>query len=138
MLSILPALLLGFFAYGLSIFFYVTAQRYLGAARTSAYYAVAPFIGVGISFFMFDEPITLSFVIASLIMIAGTYFAITEIHAHQHIHPNINHEHRHNHHDDHHNHIHEESVREHTHTHIHEEINHKHEHTPDLHHMHGH
>ena len=38
------ALILGFFAYGMSILFYVSAQRHLGAARTSAYYAVAPFI----------------------------------------------------------------------------------------------
>ena len=46
---ILPALLLGFVAYGLSIFFYVYAQRYLGAARTSAYYAISPFLGVLLS-----------------------------------------------------------------------------------------
>ena len=37
---------LGFVMYGLSIFAYVYAQRLIGAARTSAYYAVAPFIGV--------------------------------------------------------------------------------------------
>ena len=43
------ALLLGFFSYGLSIYFYIYAQRYLGAAKTSAYYAIAPFIGVGLS-----------------------------------------------------------------------------------------
>jgi drug/metabolite transporter (DMT)-like permease len=43
----LPALGLGFVAYGLSIFFYIYAQRYLGAARTSAYYAVSPFLGAG-------------------------------------------------------------------------------------------
>lgn len=40
---ILPALLLGFIAYGLSIFTYIRAQKMLGAAKTSAYYAVAPF-----------------------------------------------------------------------------------------------
>lgn len=39
------ALLLGFVAYGLSIFFYIKAQGMIGAAKTSAYYAVAPFIG---------------------------------------------------------------------------------------------
>lgn len=52
---VLPALLLGFVAYGLSIFFYVYAQRYLGAARTSAYYAAAPFIGVLLSLVIFQE-----------------------------------------------------------------------------------
>lgn len=52
---VLPALLLGFVAYGLSIFFYVYAQRFLGAARTSAYYAAAPFIGVLLSLVIFRE-----------------------------------------------------------------------------------
>ena len=37
--SIMLVMLLGFVAYGLSIYFYVYAQRLLGAARTSAYYA---------------------------------------------------------------------------------------------------
>ena len=47
------ALALGFVAYGLSIYFYVYAQRFLGAARTSACYAVAPFIGVLLSLVIF-------------------------------------------------------------------------------------
>ena len=42
---IAAAMLLGFVAYGLSIFLYVRAQNTLGAAKTSAYYAVAPFVG---------------------------------------------------------------------------------------------
>lgn len=47
--SVFAALAVGFVAYGLSIFFYVYAQRLLGAARTSAYYAIAPFIGTLLS-----------------------------------------------------------------------------------------
>lgn len=66
------ALVLGFVAYGLSIYFYVYAQRYLGAARTSAYYAVAPFIGVLLSLAVFrDWPGGLFFV-ALAGMIAAT------------------------------------------------------------------
>ena len=49
------ALLLGFVAYGLSIFFYIRAQGIIGAAKTSAYYAVAPFIGTFLSFVIFKE-----------------------------------------------------------------------------------
>lgn len=136
---IIPALLLGFFAYGLSIYFYVTAQRNLGAARTSTYYAVAPFIGVLLSFFLFDEPITASFIIASLIMLAGTYFAVAEMHEHHHVHHLSNHEHRHSHSDEHHNHTHEETIKkEHSHAHGHSEISHAHAHTPDIHHRHRH
>lgn len=53
--SIPAVLALGFVAYGLSIYFYVYAQRLLGAARTSAYYAVAPFIAALLSLVIFRE-----------------------------------------------------------------------------------
>ncbi|MBR5252147.1 MAG: DMT family transporter [Oscillospiraceae bacterium] len=69
------ALLLGFVAYGLSIYFYIYAQRYLGAAKTSAYYAIAPFVGTGLSLVIFRQAPTVSFIVATVIMIAGTYLA---------------------------------------------------------------
>ncbi|MDD3142399.1 MAG: DMT family transporter [Lachnospiraceae bacterium] len=72
---IFAALSLGFVAYGLSIFFYVYAQRELGAAKTSAYYAIAPFIGVMLSLLIFHDIPSSSFVVALIIMIVGTYFA---------------------------------------------------------------
>lgn len=75
---IIATLLLGFVAYGLSIYFYVYAQRELGAAKTSAYYAIAPFIGVVLSFIIFSDIPTISFIAALLIMIVGTYFASTD------------------------------------------------------------
>ena len=75
---LLAALLLGFFAYGLSICFYIYAQRELGAAKTSTYYALAPFIGVFLSFLMLREPLTLSFIIALAVMVAGAYLAATD------------------------------------------------------------
>ena len=71
--SILGALLLGFVAYGLSIVFYIYAQRELGAAKTSAYYAIAPFIGVALSLLIFMELPSAGFIVALLVMIAGTY-----------------------------------------------------------------
>ena len=73
--TIVLALILGFIAYGLSIFFYVHAQRNLGAARTSAYYAIAPFIGVFLSLIIFREIPGYPFWIALMIMAAGTYLA---------------------------------------------------------------
>ena len=55
--AVAASLAVGFVAYGLSIFFYVYAQRMLGAARTGAYYAVAPFIGTALSLVIFrDSP----------------------------------------------------------------------------------
>ena len=70
----IPAVLLvGFVAYGLSIFFYVRAQRLLGAARTSAYYAVAPFIGTLLSLIIFRELPHYSYFIALGLMIVGAW-----------------------------------------------------------------
>lgn len=71
--SIFLALALGVVAYGLSIVFYIYAQRELGAAKTSAYYALAPFIGAALSLIIFREIPTGSFAVALLLMIAGTY-----------------------------------------------------------------
>ena len=68
---IIAALLVGFVAYGLSIFSYIYAQRYLGAAKTSAYYAIAPFVGTALSLIIFWEMPSLRFVIALIIMIVG-------------------------------------------------------------------
>ena len=133
------ALLLGFVSYGLSIYFYIIAQRELGAARTSAYYAVAPFIGVFLSVIIFGQEITISFIIAIIIMIIGAYFAVVEHHKHIHSHEEATHEHRHNHSDNHHTHIHDYEVKsEHNHVHTHEITAHIHKHTPDMHHVHCH
>jgi drug/metabolite transporter (DMT)-like permease len=74
----LMALILGFVAYGLSIYFYIYAQRELGAAKTSTYYAVAPFIGVLLSLVIFREVPSITFIIALVIMIIGTYLASTD------------------------------------------------------------
>lgn len=136
---VLITLLLGFVAYGMSIYLYISAQRDLGAARTSAYYATAPFIGVVISWIVLKEPITSTFSIALFIMLFGTYFAVTENHAHRHSHIQVTHEHKHNHSDGHHNHHHKENVTgEHSHEHTHEHLVHEHAHLPDLHHRHSH
>lgn len=72
----IPAvLILGFVAYGLSIFFYVYAQRLLGAARTSAYYAVAPFIAAALSLVVFGEKPAPTYFAAIILMAVGAFFA---------------------------------------------------------------
>lgn len=70
-------LTLGFVAYGLSVYFYIYAQRYLGAAKTSTYYALSPFIGAGLSFMISKELPSAIFIVALLIMATGTYFVST-------------------------------------------------------------
>jgi drug/metabolite transporter (DMT)-like permease len=75
---ILFALLLGFISYGLSIFFYIKAQRNLGAAKTSAYYAVAPFVGAILSFLILKENLSSYYFLSLIIMIIGTGFSIID------------------------------------------------------------
>lgn len=71
--SIFAVLFVGFIAYGLSIYFYVYAQRLLGAARTSAYYAVAPFIGTILSLIVFHDLPNETYFIAVGFMIIGAW-----------------------------------------------------------------
>lgn len=68
----LMALILGFVAYGLSITFYVSAQKDLGAAKTSAYYAIAPFVGTFLSAAMLRERLGLQYFLALAVMIIGS------------------------------------------------------------------
>ena len=72
------ALILGIVAYGLSIFFYVKAQHELGAAKTSAFYAIAPFIGALLSFIILRESITKFYILALSIMIAGSVLVVID------------------------------------------------------------
>ena len=85
---ILLALLLGYVAYGLSIFLYVRAQRVLGAAKTSAYYAVAPFIGAFLSFLILNEKLTGVYLTSLGIMLAGAALVVVDtlIRSHAHVH----------------------------------------------------
>lgn len=75
---IAATLLLGFVAYGLSIKFYIMAQQYLGAAKTSAYYSIAPFLGVAFSMVLLGERPTIRFYIAMAIMAAGTAMMVKD------------------------------------------------------------
>ncbi|MBQ1891043.1 MAG: DMT family transporter [Firmicutes bacterium] len=84
------AMLLGFVAYGLSIFLYVRAQSVLGAAKTSAYYAAAPFVGAFLSFVFLKEKLSWTYAAALAVMIAGSVLVVVDTliraHAHEHIH----------------------------------------------------
>ena len=71
-------MLLGFVAYGLSIFFYVYAQRKLGAARTSTFYALAPFVSVFLSLALFREKPGYAFPAALALMALGTWLSAFE------------------------------------------------------------
>jgi drug/metabolite transporter (DMT)-like permease len=134
---ILAAMLLGFFCYGFSMVLFIRALRDLGAARTGAYFSIAPFIGAAFSWVIFQDFPDLFIVIAFSLMLSGTLILATERHAHRHHHVPIEHEHRHHHPDEHHKHIHDgEDFGDHSHRHVHEPLDHEHPHAPDIHHRH--
>jgi len=89
-LIIAAALALGFISYGLSIFAYIRAQNIIGAAKTSAFYAAAPFIGALFSLAFLHEGLSEMFVIGLIIMTAGSALAVTDTlkyrHCHMHSH----------------------------------------------------
>lgn len=126
---IFAILLLGFIAYGLSIKFYIMAQQQLGAAKTSAYYSIAPFLGVAFSLLLLGERPAMQFYAAMLIMAVSTVVMVKDSvrlqHTHEHEHTHT-HEHRHG--DIVHTH---EHTHRHTHLHIHEESSERHEHRHD-------
>ena len=76
--AIFAALGIGVVAYGLSIFFYIYAQRLVGAAKTSAYYAINPFVAVIFSLLLFMEIPAWQYWIALAIMILGTWLASSD------------------------------------------------------------
>lgn len=76
--SVFAVLGVGFVAYGLSIFFYVYAQRLLGAARTSAYYAIAPFIGTLLSLIIFHDVPRYTYFVALGLMVIGAWLCSSD------------------------------------------------------------
>lgn len=121
-------LALGFVAYGLSIHFYIMAQKDLGAAKTSAFYSVAPFLGVAFSMILLNERPSIQFYVALVIMVVSTCFMVKDTIELQHTHE---HEHTHTH-----EHRHGDIVHTHEHTHVH---THLHTHGEDSEeHIHGH
>jgi drug/metabolite transporter (DMT)-like permease len=136
---VLAALILGFFSYGISIIMFIFAMRSLGAARTSAFFGSAPFIGAIISLFLFRELPGMNFILSIPVMVGGAVFILWEDHLHIHKHDGFGHDHRHKHDDNHHIHEHNGDTNiEHTHWHVHEDLKHEHSHTPDIHHRHTH
>lgn len=139
-IHILLACILGLFCYGLSIVFFILSLRTLGTARTSAYFASAPFIGAALSVVIFREIPNTLFVISLLLFMIGAFLLFAEKHSHAHTHFKFEHDHIHDHCDEHHDHIHPagSANNKHSHSHRHDRATHEHRHTPDIHHRHKH
>jgi drug/metabolite transporter (DMT)-like permease len=138
--TLLAAGVVGFFGYGVSLALFVLGLRYLGTARTGAYFSLAPFIGVLLSLMLPGEHLSFRLLTAGALMGIGLWLHLTERHEHEHSHESIEHEHRHEH-DQHHQHAHKPDDppgEPHSHWHRHEPLTHRHPHYPDVHHRHRH
>jgi drug/metabolite transporter (DMT)-like permease len=132
-------LVIGAAGYGLSLRFYLLAQRAFGAARTGSVFAFAPFIGAVIAVGMGDRSLGWATAAGGVLMLAGVVLHLAESHAHEHVHEALEHEHAHSHDDGHHDHEHPvPPVGPHSHLHRHDTVRHRHAHVPDAHHGHAH
>jgi drug/metabolite transporter (DMT)-like permease len=149
----LGLLTVGATGYGLSLRFYLLAQRAVGAARTGSVFAFAPFIGAALAVALGDRAAGTWMWAGGLLMLAGILLHLAESHGHEHVHEAIEHEHAHRHddgphdqdHDHHHAHdpVHDHRhdvmpVGSHSHRHRHAPMQHAHAHVPDAHHTHPH
>ena len=136
--------MLGLFAigatgYGLSLRFYLLAQRAFGAARTGSVFAFAPFIGALFAVLLGGQSTSWMMAAGGALMLTGVLLHLAESHVHEHAHGALEHEHAHVHDDGHHDHVHDPMpVGAHSHRHQHESRRHAHPHVPDAHHLHRH
>ena len=132
-------LAVGATGYGLSLRFYLLAQRAFGAARTGSVFAFAPFIGALGAFALGDRSGSWWMAAGGVLMACGVVLHLAERHAHAHAHGMLEHEHAHTHDDGHHTHTHAVTpTGSHSHRHRHDPMAHAHPHVPDAHHGHSH
>lgn len=138
--AVAAAGIVGALGYGMSLALFVLALRHLGAARTGAYFSIAPFIGAVVSLLLLRETVEPLFWPAAGLMALGVWLHLTERHQHAHEHESLAHTHRHVH-DEHHWHEHDfpwDGAEPHVHYHVHAPLAHSHPHYPDIHHRHRH
>ncbi len=135
----LGLLAVGASGYGLSLRFYLLAQRTFGAARTGSVFAFAPFIGAMGALALGERSPGWSLLCGGALMLAGVVLHLAESHRHEHLHEALEHEHAHRHDDGHHQHSHSPMPNgAHSHPHQHGPVAHTHAHVPDTHHLHRH
>jgi len=137
--TIALALGVGALCYGLSIALYITAAHHEGAIRAQSIFSAAPFVGAGLSWAVFHEPIGSMQLVAGVLFVGAVALLTFDRHSHAHVHEPLSHTHSHRHDDGHHDHAHLTAPVQgrHTHWHEHGATEHAHPHVADLHHRHG-
>jgi drug/metabolite transporter (DMT)-like permease len=83
--SVAGAMVVGFFAYGVSLVLFIVAMRQLGTARAGAYFSVGPFFGALLAVAL-GASVTVPLVIAAVLMGLGVWLHLSERHVHEHSH----------------------------------------------------
>ena len=132
-------LAVGATGYGLSLRFYLLAQRAFGAARTGSVFAFAPFVGAALAIMLGERAGSPWMLAGAALMVIGIVLHLAEKHSHEHEHSWMEHQHAHTHDDGHHGHSHSPMpAGPHSHVHQHAPMRHAHPHVPDDHHAHQH
>ena len=138
--TLVIALLVGAFSYGISIVLHIAASQQIGATRVQMIFSTAPFFGIALSTAFLKESLSLTQISSALILLVSLFVLFKGKHEHEHNHEFMEHNHMHRHDDGHHNHTHpgQPNSLRHSHDHQHEPITHNHAHLPDIHHRHEH
>jgi SAM-dependent methyltransferase len=131
--------LVGATGYGLSLRFYLLAQRAFGAARTGSVFAFAPFVGAVLALILGDRSGSVWTLAGASMMVVGIVLHLAERHAHEHEHEPLEHEYARS--NDEAHHLHRKTPMPagiHSHRHRHQPMTHSHPHVPDEHHAHMH
>lgn len=78
-------LFVGFLGYGLSLLCFIVALRTLGAARTSSYFASAPFVGAGLAIGLGQSRLSPALVLAFLLALSGIVLMTVDFDRGQHL-----------------------------------------------------
>ncbi|MEI6351410.1 MAG: DMT family transporter [Verrucomicrobiota bacterium] len=78
--TLAEAAALGACCHGLALLVFVMALQRLGAGRTAAYFAMAPFAGAATAVLLLDDPVTPQLLLAAALMAGGVASLFTEPH----------------------------------------------------------
>jgi drug/metabolite transporter (DMT)-like permease len=86
LLHVAGSMIVGLFAYGISLVLFVVGLRHLGTARTGAYFSGAPFFGAVLAIILLHERLSIQLAAAGTFMALGLWLRLTEKHVHTHTH----------------------------------------------------
>lgn len=76
---VISTLSVGLVSYGIALVLFIYAERWVGAAKTSAFFSLAPFIAIILSLIIFLETPNYTFFIGLALMALGTIFASLDV-----------------------------------------------------------